>query len=437
MKRWKGLTDLVVDAVDWTTRLAEENHDSVATKAYGIAKAVPGLEGPAEAVESVHRLTAKTAYGSVLFTNAVVGAALSYGHRIAAVVAAEGRLGDEPSNADEGAATPIRSDAMGSVSWLRDSAISALNGAVGDYLDRTGNDLGYELSLRVDGQHLPLVRDSVAAAYPEATSKICVLVHGLMCTEWSFSMFAEEAHGDASATYGSLLARDLGYTPIYVRYNSGRHISDNGQDLAARLEELLEAYPVAVEEIVLVGHSMGGLVSRSACHYGAEAGHGWTEHVRHVFCVGSPHLGAPLEKAGHLLQRVLSMVDLPGTQIPARVADGRSAGIKDLRNGAIVEEHWPDRAPEERLRDCAGDVPWLPHANYYFVAATITDDPEHPVGSLVGDLLVRRPSAKGHDSARVLAVGQRDELLVRGASHMRLVNHPEVYERIRSWCEAG
>lgn len=433
MKRWKGLTDLVVDAVDWTTRLAEENHDSVADKAYGVAKRVPGLETPAELAESVHRLTAKTAYGSVLFTNAAVRVALDYGHRIASAVAGE------PSNADEGAPTPLRSDAMGSMPWLRDSAISALNGAVGDYLDSSDNGLGYELTLRVGGQRLPLTADAVAAAYPEATPKICVLVHGLMCTEWSFSMFAEEAHGDASATYGSLLARDLGYTPVYVRYNSGRHISDNGRDLAARLEEFIDAYPVPVEELIFVGHSMGGLVSRSACHYGAEQGLGWVQRVRHVFCIGSPHLGAPLEKAGHLLQRALSLVDLPGTQIPARVAGGRSAGIKDLRNGAIVDEDWPDRDPAERLEACAREVPFLPHAAYYFVAATITDDPAHPVGSLVGDLLVRRPSATGYDpsSARALAVGQRDDLLVRGASHMRIVNHPEVYARIHGWLEGA
>jgi hypothetical protein len=178
---------------------------------------------------------------------------------------------------------------------------------------------------------------------------------------------------------------------------------------------------------------MGGLVARSACYYGAEANHAWVQSLRRVFCVGSPHLGAPREQASELLQRALSLVDLPSTQIPARVANGRSAGIKDLRNGAIVDEHWPDRA------SCTANelaLPLLPHVIYYFVAATITRDPAHPMGRLIGDLLVCRPSASGHATAksRVLAREQRDEHLVTGASHMRLVNHPEVYERIYEWC---
>ena len=37
-------------------------------------------------------------------------------------------------------------------------------------------------------------------------------------------------------TYGARLARDLGVTPVYVRYNTGRHISENGRSLAELLE---------------------------------------------------------------------------------------------------------------------------------------------------------------------------------------------------------
>ena len=83
----------------------------------------------------------------------------------------------------------------------------------------------------------------------------------------------------------------------HVRYNTGLHVSENGRGLARLLDEMVEEWPCQLEELVLIGHSMGGLVARSACHYGAS----WTDRVRHVFCLGSPHLGADLEKGANVL----------------------------------------------------------------------------------------------------------------------------------------
>src|SRR5204862_448640 len=184
-------------------------------------------------------------------------------------------------------------------------ALGALNGAVGDRLAESGNPLALDMTLRGGGY----------------SPQIAVFVHGLCETDDAWALFGDRP-------YEARLEEDLGYTPLYLRYNTGLHISDNGRRLAALLEETVESWPVPVEEIVLVGHSMGGLVARSACHYGGD----WTQRVRHVFCLGSPHLGAPLEKAANLAAYALAR--LPETRPLAKVVNGRSVGIKDLRFGS-------------------------------------------------------------------------------------------------------
>jgi len=140
---------------------------------------------------------------------------------------------------------------------------------------------------------------------------------------------------------------------------------------------------------------MGGLVARSACHYAEREGCAWTEAVRHVFCLGTPHLGADLEKGANALGWALGR--LPETRALARVLNARSVGIKDLRYESCVDEDWCDCDPDEFLRDRCQEVPFLPAANYYFIGAALSPD---PLGRLVGDLLVRSPSSSGRGNGR-------------------------------------
>src|SRR5919197_11069 len=214
-------------------------------------------------------------------------------------------------------------------------------------------------------------------------------------------------------SYGALLRDELGYTPVYVRYNTGLHVSHNGRALAATLKRLVAGWPCEAEEVTLIGHSMGGLVARSACHYGD----GWTDSLRHVFCLGTPHLGAPLEKAANVAGWALSRV--PESKPFANVVNLRSAGIKDLRFGSCVEEDWLDHDPDELLRDRCGEVPFLPNASYYFVAATL----DGPLGSLVGDLLVRLPSSSGNGRTRRIPFEIDNGRHLGGLNHFHLLNH--------------
>jgi pimeloyl-ACP methyl ester carboxylesterase len=217
---------------------------------------------------------------------------------------------------------------------------------------------------------------------------------------------------------------------VYLRYNTGLHVSDNGRALARLLEDLVRGWPAGVEELVLVGHSMGGLVARSACHYGEAEGMRFTDSVRHVFCLGTPHLGADLEKGANTLSWALSR--LPETRGMARLLNARSVGIKDLRFGSCVEEDWCDCDVDEFMQDRCQEVPFLPDAHYYFVCSNLY---RGRFGALLGDLLVRVPSASGRGSGK----GRRIPFEVdnghemTGLNHFDLLGHPAVYEQLRTW----
>ena len=284
-------------------------------------------------------------------------------------------------------------------------ALGALNGMWGDRIERDYEPLSFGMDLRVAG---------------EETGRYAVFVHGLCETDAAWRI-------GGGPSYGDRLRDEHGYTPVYARYNTGRHISDNGRALAAALDALA----ADAEEVVLVGHSMGGLVARSACHYGEKEGHGWTGALRHVFCLGSPHMGAPLERAvaraTHWLRR------LPETEPLTRPLTVRSAGVKDLRYGACLEEDWRDVDPDEWGPDRCADFPFLPTATYYYVGATLARDRDSPLGRIVGDLLVQFPSASGDGPLRKLAFEIDHGLHVGGVNHMQLLNHPAVYAQLARW----
>lgn len=307
--------------------------------------------------------------------------------------------------------------------------IAALNGLIGDRLERSGSDLHEPASVRVDGETVALDSSSLRTAFPDATGRLVVFLHGLMGNEFYWDLGAE----DPGDTYGARLASDLGCTSVYLRYNTGLHVSENGQSVAALLEELVGAWPVDVQEIALVGHSMGGLISRSACHQGSESNQRWTGHVRHVVSLGTPHLGAPLERGAHRAAEALYA--LPETRMLGAFLRRRSSGIRDLRHGSLVDEDWRGRDPNALRAAACKEVPLLEGATHCFVSATITRSPHHPLGRLLGDILVLTPSATGRGRTRRIPFNDEHGHHVSPAHHLALLNHPEVYERLRGWLE--
>ena len=307
--------------------------------------------------------------------------------------------------------------------------VGALNGLIGDALEREGSDLHQPMSVRAGGRPVPLDPTALAGAHPGAGGRVVVFLHGLMETEFSWRVGA----GPDGETYATRLRRDLGCTPVEVRYNSGRHISENGLSLADLLSELVGRWPAEVESIALVGHSMGGLVARSACHQGAERGDDWVGLVRHVISLGTPHLGAPLAQGVHWMSAALGAV--PETRPFARFLRRRSAGIRDLRQGSLVDADWRDCDPDALHAAACQEIPLLEGATHCFVAATVTGSGRDPVGRLLGDCLVLPPSASGRGRTRRIPFDEEYGAHIGRTHHLALLNHPRVYERMLRWLE--
>jgi triacylglycerol lipase len=317
-----------------------------------------------------------------------------------------------------------------------ESSLAILNGVIGDYLARTGNGLATPMGFvaKVDGPPLTRDREALARVFRSParspSPRVAVFVHGLMSTESIWEM------ADGS-DYGTLLARDLGVTPVYVRYNSGLAIADNGASLSRALDALVAAYPVPIEEIVAVGYSMGGLVLRSACHVAGLSPTRWLPLVTRAIYVGTPHLGAPLERIGRTVAKVLHAIDDPYTRLVSEIVDLRSDGLKDLGDADLRhEDRAANRAPiaggsRVSLRDPHHPVPLLPSMQHYLVAGALSELPW--MGALFGDALVPVRSATAGLVDGASALPPSHVKVLDGLSHLMLARDVRVYEAIRGW----
>ena len=296
------------------------------------------------------------------------------------------------------------------------TTLGAINGLWGDRLLADRSELAVDMTVRHDSADVPVDHASLRRAFPDATGRLAVFVHGLCETEQAWWPSERKQHRHGAFSFGDRI-RDVGFTPVYVRYNSGLHISDNGARLSTLLDELIEAWPVPVDEVALVGHSMGGLVARSACHHADRVGATWVERTRHVFGLGTPHFGAPLERGVNAV--AWSLRKAPETRPLANVLNARSVGIKDLRFGSLLEDDWTDVDLDGFLTGRAAEVPFLEHVNYYFVAATVTRNRRHPLGLIAGDLLVQFSSASGTRPSTTAAVRPRARPPHRRAQSLR------------------
>lgn len=270
-----------------------------------------------------------------------------------------------------------------------DASEAALNAVLGDHLEAQDSRLAIDMGFFDRGQRL--------ATWPRRARKLVVMVHGMACTEdcWAFPDTPED-------DYGRRLQREYGLTPLYLRYNTGRPIWKNGQEFAQLLDDLVTCSEEPVEELTLIGHSLGGLVIRSACHEGREQV--WLHRVKRAFYLGSPHQGSPWERWGRRVTRIMHRIPDPVVQLIGDVADARSAAVKSLGEGDLTED--------------GQRIPLYEACGHYFVAGSLSAE---AVAAWVGDGLVPLASATG-------LAGSDDHVgHFTGLDHMALAHHPDVY----------
>ncbi|MBP7281182.1 MAG: alpha/beta hydrolase [Leptospiraceae bacterium] len=309
--------------------------------------------------------------------------------------------------------------------------VTILNGVVGDTLEEKVNPIALKMQFYKGGKPITLTKEEITKIYPKPTSKICILVHGLVSDElmWNFPKSKDN--------YGNLLQKELGYTPFYLRYNSGLHISENGKNLSTLIHTLFKNYPTTIKELVLIGHSMGGLVIRSACYYGDKQNVTWIYKIKKIFLLGSPHLGAPLEKFGNVVTNVLDKIPNPFTKITKNVINLRSAGIKDLRYGYLIDEDWKGKDPDALLKNSKNPVPLQEGVKYYIISGTVTENPESIFATWFGDAMVRKPSAlgKSNNEKYNLPIPEENHKEFAGIAHIALMHEQKIYNQIKEWCE--
>jgi pimeloyl-ACP methyl ester carboxylesterase len=291
--------------VDGTTQRVEEVHQAVARRSFAVY-------GPARRwPEAVHDRVSARVYATIRSVGpaAIRSSALGLGAAL------------DP-DAERARGTP-RGKAI----------LSAVNGVFGESLARRRNGLALPMAIRSsDGADVQLTPQSLAQAFPHATSRIAVFVHGFGETDDSWWWFAHSHWDEAGVSYGELLRRERGFTPLYLHYNSGRPIAENGAELSTLLEAVFESWPASVNHTVLVGHSAGGLVARAAVADGAASGARWVPTVSEVFTLGTPRSAVALERTALAAARTLGR--LPETRPLSELLGARSAGLKDLHDGS-------------------------------------------------------------------------------------------------------
>ncbi len=336
------------------------------------------------------------------------------------------------SDAVLGALLPLLDDPAShpGASPQREAVLAALNGVVGDRLVATGNPLAQAMELRCLGSRLVL--DNPDALKHQlggsASPHLLLLVHGLCMND---AQWTRGGHN-----HGAFLSQALGCTPVYLRYNTGQHTSDNGRELSDLLERLAAAWPVPLKRITLLGHSMGGLVARSAVQAGHAAGHRWPQVLRELIFLGTPHHGAPLERAGHGVDVLLGAT--PFSAPFARLGKLRSAGILDLRHGHVQEADW--RSPDGQgwragFEDRRQPLPLPEGVACLTVAATLAAQRGLLADRLTGDGLVPLNSALGHhdEARRRLVFAKDNQRIVYRTGHLDLLSSPAVADQLRDW----
>lgn len=307
---------------------------------------------------------------------------------------------------------------------------------------------------RHGGRDLPARPMPLRFAYPDATDRLVVLLHGRGETEefWYYRSWQHWQRGHHG--YGEQLRAEHGYTPVWVRYDAALPIPVIASGLSGALAELVRSWPVPVSEVVLIGHDQGGSVLQSCLRSAGP----WGGLVRSTVSLGSPH------PVGQVSSRLVDCLSLSGTHLllarwatrvrqlrlpnpwaadagtsstaPVDATAGSTAGTSvgttagTAAGTPATGTRWP--GPEPR-RPAAGTV-----RRRHLLLTTVPRYPDSLTRLGVHDLLVvplNRPD--GSDTGRFVGLPERRIMVSGGLTPLDLLNHPAVYQEVASWLTAG
>jgi pimeloyl-ACP methyl ester carboxylesterase len=307
----------------------------------------------------------------------------------------------------------------------KEAILSVLNGVIGDYLVEKRNPLQIKMEFRHLAKPIIINPKSLVDTYPKINGKILLMVHGSCMNDIQWT---QKKHN-----HGTSISKGLHKTPVYLNYNSGLHVSQNGKELNLLLEELVLQWPVPVEEINIVSHSMGGLVSRSALYYGLQQKKTWTAHIKKIVFLGTPHHGAPLERIGNYIDVILEAI--PYAKPFARLGKIRSAGVTDLRYGNLVDEDWLNKDRFKLQRDKRQNIPLPKNVECYSIAGSVGREANLLSTKIMGDNMVEVKSALGihKKPSKNLNFKKENTFIVYENTHVDLLSNSKIDLKLKEW----
>ena len=302
------------------------------------------------------------------------------------------------------------------LSKTREAVASAMNGVLGDHFDKGENPLAIIMSFRINGESLDI--NQLNELFDDAEHAVTILIHGLCMNDIQWK---RDGHN-----HGELLEQDLGHKVLYLHYNTGLHVSENGKQLSLLLNEIEINTSLKIN---ILGHSMGGLVARSACYYAQKLNHSWISNVNKIIFLGTPQHGAILAKGGHWADVFLQIS--PYSAPFAKITKVRSNGLHDLRHGYVIDEDWQENN-ERQL------VPLPEKVVCYAIATTTSEYASKFHEKVVGDGLVSIDSALGiHKNNNLnLNISKQNQWVGYEVNHMQLLSNKEIYSVIKDWLKA-
>lgn len=394
----RGASRLAIDGILGLTQLVEAMHHTIAHMPGALGTHVPGP------TKGITGFTYRSIYRVTRLVGATIDAALN--------------------SLATSQKTEVRTP-------QREAVVAALNGVLGDYLADSANSLAIPMQFFHLGQPLDLSADALAKAVKNPTGKLLIYIHGLCMNDMQWAPSGRT--NPSSSSPAEVLAQDLDCPAIYLHYNTGRHISTNGQNFSALMEALVDHWPVPLTDVTIIAHSMGGLVTRSACDVAQLGKLPWLARLSRIVFLGTPHLGAPMERGGNWVDFALGIS--PYTAPFARLGKLRSAGITDLRYGNLRDGDWIGHDRFARTGVRPQTLPLQGHIKCYAIAAAITKRAGGIGEQAVGDGLVPVDSALGRsvDPQSSLAIPSSRTWVAYGINHFDLLHHQKVFVRLRRW----
>ncbi len=301
-----------------------------------------------------------------------------------------------------------------------------LNGLNGDILEENNDPLAIKMHFRYRNKDISVDKLVDYYDFNQFDGRVCILIHGLMGDEYMW----KKIKANDENKIGDWLEKNENQHVLYLRYNTGLHISENGRALSNLFEEFMNQYGNKIKQLVLIGHSMGGLLIRSAGYYADIQRQNWLERLKTIFLIGVPNKGSYLAQIGFFVGHIFRKIDISHDDYIAKFMDVRSNGIKDLSFAYLTDDDWLNKNSGDLENYTVSKVRPISGVKYYLIGG-ILGKKNNILSSYFGDGLVGSTSALTNE-LNTINLKNIESKIFEKENHLSLLESKPVAEYIIS-----